>query len=462
MKVSKNIFKAYDIRGIYGKELTISSAKLIAKSLCQIYKNGNDKIVIGRDGRLSSHDLSVALTNQFLECGKNVIDIGQVPTPILYFAVENLKLNSGIMITGSHNPKEYNGLKIIMDGHTLAGEEIKNIHSFILKDNACNLNDKKTTLENINFEDKYINSLCKDIKIRKNIKIIIDGGNGVAGKLAIKAFKNLGLDVIDLFCDIDGNFPNHSPNPSELKNLQDLIKLIKEKKYDLGIAFDGDGDRCVLVDNMGNVLWPDKQMMLYSKDVLSNNKGANIIYDIKSSKNLKGYIENFGGKPIICRTGHSYIKKKMKEVNAILAGEMSGHIFFHDRWYGFDDGIYAAARMIEIISQGHLTSAELFDELPQSFSTPEINIKVNKDGFQHDFMEEFSRNAEFPDAAEIIKIDGLRAEYDGGWGLLRPSNTSPYLVMRFEADTKECLNKIRRNFINEILKIDSSLEIPNE
>ena len=263
-------------------------------------------------------------------------------------------------------------------------------------------------------------------------------------------------------CKLDWSFPKYNPNPEDLKMLHEIAKCVKDNKADVGFGFDGDGDRCVLVDNMGNVLWPDKQMMLYSKDVLSNNKGANIIYDIKSSKNLKGYIENFGGKPIICRTGHSYIKKKMKEVNAILAGEMSGHIFFHDRWYGFDDGIYAAARMIEIISQGDLTSAELFDELPQSFSTPEINIKVNKDGFQHDFMEEFSRNAEFPCEVVIIKIDGLRAEYENGWGLLRASNTTPCLVMRFEADTKECLNKIRRNFINEILKIDSSLEIPNE
>ena len=461
MEVSKNIFKAYDIRGIYKKELTTSSVKQIAKSLCSIYKSGNNKIVIGRDGRLSSHELSKALINQFLECGKDVVDIGQVPTPVLYYAVENLKLNSGIMITGSHNPKEYNGLKIIMDGHTLAGDEIKNIYTSILEKKLSKLNYAKTNLQNINFEFQYINSLLNDIKIKKKIKIVIDGGNGVAGKLAVKVFENLGLDIIDLYCDVDGNFPNHSPNPSELKNLNDLVKLVKEKNYDLGIAFDGDGDRCVLIDNLGNVLWPDKQMMLYSKNVLANNKGANIVYDIKSSKNLKGYIKNYGGNPIICRTGHSYIKKKMKEVNAILGGEMSGHIFFHDRWYGFDDGIYAAARMIEILAQEDTTSFELFDELPKSFSTPEINIKVNKDGFQHDFMKKFSSVAKFPDSVEIIKIDGLRVEYGNGWGLLRASNTSPYLVMRFEADTKQCLNEIRKKFIDEILKIDSTLEIPN-
>ena len=461
MEVSKNIFKAYDIRGIYEKELTISSVKLIAKSLSEIYKKGNDKIVIGRDGRLSSNAISEALVNQLLECGKNIVDIGQVPTPVLYFAIENLKLNSGIMITGSHNPKEYNGLKIVMDGHALAGEEIKNIYSFISRGELNNFNNKKTKLENINLEDKYLNFLFKDIEIKKKIKVIIDAGNGVAGQTAIKAFKKFGLDIIDLYCNIDGSFPNHSPNPSESKNLQDLIKLIKEKKYDLGIAFDGDGDRCVLVDNMGNILWPDKLMMLYSKNVLSNNKGANIVYDIKSSKNLKGYIEKFGGNPVISRTGHSYIKKKMREVNAVLGGEMSGHIFFHDRWYGFDDGIYAAARMIEIVSQEDLTSSELFEKLPHSFITPEINIKVNKDGFQHDFMKKFSRNAKFPSAVEIIKIDGLRAEYENGWGLLRASNTTPCLVMRFEADTKEHLNKIRINFMNEILKIDPTLEMPN-
>lgn len=460
MKTPKSIFKAYDIRGIYEKELTDLSAELIAKALSNIYKENNDKIIVARDGRLSSLSLSKSLIKGFLESGKDVIDIGEVPTPLMYFAVKLFKIKSGVMVTGSHNPKNYNGLKIIMDGNALAGNEIKNIYKIISENKKEVKRTKFSNLENININKEYIAAVIKDISIKKKLKIVVDAGNGVAGPIAIKLFKKIGLEVIDLYCDIDGNFPNHHPNPSDPKNLVDLITSVKENNCDLGIAFDGDGDRCLIIDNIGEVLWPDRQMMVFSKSILSKNKNRKIVFDVKSSKDLPIFINKYGGIPVMCRTGHSYIKKKMVAINAILGGEMSGHIFFKDRWYGFDDGIYAGARMLEIISKEKKASSEIFKELPYSYSTPEINIIVDKDGFQHEFMKKFVKNARFAEA-KISKIDGLRADFKNGWGLLRASNTTPCLVMRFEADTKKELLEIQSNFEVEIIKIDSTLEIPN-
>jgi len=462
MNLPKNIFKAYDIRGIYNQELTNESVKSIAMALCDIYKENNDQIVIGRDGRLSSKTLSSTLIQSFLDNGKRVIDIGQVPTPILYFAVNYFGLNSGIIITGSHNPKNYNGLKIIMDGHALAGEEIQEIYNRIKLNNFIKNNTKKNiNLENIKIDSFYVEELLKDIKINKKLKVALDAGNGAAGPVALEAYKKAGLDIIDLYCDVDGNFPNHHPNPSNPKNLEDLISCVKENKCDIGIAFDGDGDRCLVIDNLGEVLWPDKQMMIYAKDILSINKSEKIVYDVKSSKDLANIIKEYGGIPVMCRTGHSYIKMKMKEINAILGGEMSGHIFFKDRWFGFDDGIYAGIRMLEIISNSNKTSSEIFNELPKSYSTPELNITVNKDGFQHEFMKKFASEANFKDA-KISKIDGVRADFANGWGILRASNTTPCLVMRFEAKSEKMLKNIKDAFINEIFKIDPALEIPDE
>lgn len=461
MKVLKTIFKAYDIRGIYKKELTLESIDLIARSLSDLYQKDNDIIVVGRDGRLSSEAISNTLIRGLLESGKKVIDIGQVPTPLLYFAVNYFKVNSGIIVTGSHNPKNYNGLKIIMDNHALAGEEIQNIYNKILSKNLKKINkNSEVGEEKINIEKNYLEAILKDIKINKKLKVAIDAGNGAAGPISLKIYKKLGLEVIDLYCDIDGNFPNHHPNPSEPKNLINLISSVKENKCDIGVAFDGDGDRCLIIDNLGNILWPDRQMMLYSKNILSKNANEKIVFDVKSSKDLPIYIKEYGGIPVMSRTGHSYIKMKMKEINAILGGEMSGHIFFKDRWFGFDDGIYASLRMLEIISNENKKSSEIFDELPSSYSTPEINIKVDKDGNQHEFMKKFCSKVNF-DGAEISKIDGLRADFKNGWGLVRASNTTPCLVMRFEANTEEELKEIQDKFISEILNIDSTLEIPN-
>ena len=461
MKVLKTIFKAYDIRGIYKEELTLESIDLIARSLSDLYQKDNDIIVVGRDGRLSSEAISNTLIRGLLESGKKVIDIGQVPTPLLYFAVNYFKVNSGIIVTGSHNPKNYNGLKIIMDNHALAGEEIQNIYNKILSKNLKKINkNSEVGEEKINIEKNYLEAILKDIKINKKLKVAIDAGNGAAGPISLKIYKKLGLEVIDLYCDIDGNFPNHHPNPSEPKNLINLISSVKENKCDIGVAFDGDGDRCLIIDNLGNILWPDRQMMLYSKNILSKNANEKIVFDVKSSKDLPIYIKEYGGIAVMSRTGHSYIKMKMKEINAILGGEMSGHIFFKDRWFGFDDGIYASLRMLEIISNENKKSSEIFDELPSSYSTPEINIKVDKDGNQHEFMKKFCSKVNF-DGAEISKIDGLRADFKNGWGLVRASNTTPCLVMRFEANTEEELKEIQDKFTSEILNIDSTLEIPN-
>ena len=461
MKLASNIFKAYDIRGIYGKELTLDTIGLIAKSISNLYPNDNDTIVIGRDGRNSSSEISIALIDSFLKNGKNVIDIGEVPTPVLYFAVNHLSLNSGIIITGSHNPKEYNGLKMIMDGHTLSGGEIARIYDDIIDGAFSNLNLMKTSYKNLNISDEYIKQVNRNISIKKKLKIAVDAGNGVAGPIAVEIYRKLGLELIELYCNVDGDFPNHHPNPSDPKNLIDLINEVKKSKCDLGIAFDGDGDRCLILDNKGNIVWPDRQMMIFSKDILSQNQNAKVIYDVKSSSFLANVIKNSGGEPIMCRTGHSYIKKMMRETNAILAGEMSGHVFFNDKWYGFDDGIYCGARMIEIVSNQSIESSKIFADLPNSFSTPEINIPVDKDGIQHDFMEKFKSSAIFEDA-EISTIDGLRVDYDDGWGLLRASNTTSCLVMRFEAESKERLLEIKNSFISQIRKIDSRLEIPNE
>ena len=459
MNISKDIFKAYDVRGIYDSQLTLDSVHLIAEALCKIYNKNNKKIIVGRDGRLSSLALSKSLINGFLKSGKDVIDIGVVPTPIMYFAVNFFKLTSGIIVTGSHNPKNYNGLKIIMDGHSLAGEEIQNIYKHIVS-NKFLKSKNLGTLENLKINDKYIERICGDIKIKKKLKIAFAAGNGVAGPQALNVYKNLGCDVINLYCDIDGNFPNHPPNPNDPKNLNDLIEIVISNKCDLGIAFDGDGDRCIIIDNLGNILWPDRQMMLYSSDVLSRNKNSKIVFDVKSTKLLPDYIKKNNGIPVMCRTGHSFIKKKMKEIDAILGGEMSGHIFFKERWYGFDDGIYTGARMLEIISNQNLSSSELFSSLPSLCSTHELNIFVNKDGAQHDFMKKFVNNAKFSNAT-MSKIDGLRVDYENGWGLIRASNTMPCLVMRFEAKTETELYRIQEKFREEISKIDSTLEIPN-
>lgn len=455
MEISPNIFRAYDIRGIVGETLNPDIVKHIGHVLGLMYPDV-EKICVGRDGRLSSQNLAAALIEGLKDSGKHIYDVGQVPTPVLYFSTHYLKTRSGIMVTGSHNPSEYNGLKILMNGNTLSGSLIKDIYEEICK---RDLIFHSGVLKEIKVGSQYISEITADIKLKRPMRIAIDCGNGVAGPLAAILFKDLGCEVVELYCNVDGNFPNHPPNPNDIENLTDLINCVVENNLDIGFAFDGDGDRCIVVDNDGEVLWPDRQMMLYSVDILSRNPKAKIVFDVKSSRNLEQVIKENGGEPFMHKTGHSFIKSKMKEVGAILGGEMSGHIFFNERWYGFDDGLYTASRMLELVSKQEHASSIFFKQIPSCPCTPEINIPLEKEEQQYSFMKDFSENAQFPDAT-ITDIDGIRADYPYGWGLLRASNTTPSLVARFEADSESQLLNIKKEFKQQILKIDSEIDVP--
>jgi phosphomannomutase/phosphoglucomutase len=368
----------------------------------------------------------------------------------VYFATYTKGASSGVMITGSHNPAEYNGLKIMVAGETLSAERIQ---ALLTRINESNFSSGSGTSTSINIDQNYIDTIKSDIKIEKELKIVIDCGNGVAGNIAPQLFEALGVKITKLFCMVDGRFPNHHPDPSKPENLQDLIQEVKDTGSDLGLAFDGDGDRLGLVDNKGQIIWADQQMMLYSKDVLSRNKGAKIIFDVKCTSLLPKVISENGGEPIMSRTGHSFIKQKLKETKAELAGEMSGHIFFKERWYGFDDALYTAARLLEIVSKSNKSCSEIFDEFPVNLSTPEININFEKHGQQFEAMAKLSTNINFP-GATINTIDGVRVDYENCWGLVRASNTTPCLVLRFEAFDNELLNEIKAKFI-QWLEINS-------
>lgn len=456
MDINQSIFRAYDIRGVVSTDLRPDVVELIGKALGTLYPQCQ-RVVVGRDGRLTSKQLADHLISGLRSTGVNVIDIGEVPTPVLYFAAHALKTGSGLMVTGSHNPPEYNGIKMVMDEKTLFGEMIQAIYDCIKRDAFSS--DNEGSLEQVNILDDYIDAICERVKLKRPLSVAIDCGNGVAGPSARTLFTQLGCELTELFCEVDGTFPNHHPNPSEPENLDDLITAVKQKNLDLGLAFDGDGDRVGIVDENGDVLWADRQMMLYARDVLSRNPGAEIIFDVKSSRNLSKYIEQHGGKPTMWKTGHSFIKNKMKETGALLAGEMSGHIFFKERWFGFDDGLYAAARMLEILSADPRPVSEIFNELPNDISTPEITVKLKKDGEQHVFIEKFVQQSNFADA-ELSTIDGVRADYKYGWGLVRASNTTPSLVIRFEAEDENKLNQIKQDFKKQILAVDSSINLP--
>ena len=455
MNIDPHIFRAYDIRGVVETALTPAVAKLVGQALGSLYPNSR-KVVVGRDGRISSKQLSESLSQGLQASGCEVIDIGQVPTPVLYYATHELKTGAGVMVTGSHNPPEYNGLKMVMDEKTLHGEDIQAIYQCIVNKQ---LNTGSGSIKQIEMLDSYITRICDDIKLERPLRIGVDCGNGVAGPAALELFNQLGCEIFDLYCDVDGNFPNHHPNPSDPKNLQDLITCVHKNTLDLGLAFDGDGDRVGVIDDTGEVLWADRQMMLYARDVLSRKPGAKIIFDVKSSRNLSTVISESGGEPVMWKTGHSFIKNKMAETGAELAGEMSGHIFFKERWYGFDDALYSAARLLEIIAKQNLSSSKLFTTLPNSLSTPEINVHFKEDGAQHSFMQNFAKSVELPNA-KITTIDGIRADYDNGWGLVRASNTTPSLVIRFEADNESTIEKIKNDFRQQMAKVDKNIELP--
>ena len=443
MDITSSIFKAYDIRGIVEKELTPEVVKLIGMAIgSESIAQGERGIVVGRDGRLTGPMLSESLISGLIESGCHVVDIGMVPTPLVYFATYTKGASSGVMVTGSHNPPEYNGFKIMIAGETLSADKIQNLYSRILNQQFSSGSGSSTS---INIDQDYMDTIKSDIVLERELNIVVDCGNGIAGNIAPKLFESLGAKVTKLFCLVDGRFPNHHPDPSNPENLEDLIKEVIDTGADLGLAFDGDGDRLGLVDNNGNVIWADRQMILYSRDVLSRKPGAKIIFDVKCSSLLPEDISKHGGEPIMSRTGHSFIKNKLKETDAELGGEMSGHIFFKDRWYGFDDALYTAARLLEIISKTDKTCAEIFAELPDSVSTPEINIHFDKQGQQYDAMEALSNSVDFPDS-EINTLDGVRVDYENCWGLVRASNTTPCLVLRFEGRDKEALHSIKSQF----------------
>jgi len=457
MNITPDIFRAYDIRGIVETALTPENVYLIGKafgSKCQ--QQGVKEVVLGRDGRLSGPALLDALTKGLTETGCYVINIGMIPTPVAYYATYELNTGTCIMITGSHNPPEYNGLKMMLAGETLYGETITDLRDIILKEQfAVGKGSSKT----VDLEDQYLKRITSDINIKRPMKIAIDCGNGVAGELAPKLFKQLGCEVTELFCDIDGNFPNHHPDPSKPENLKDIIKCIADNNLDLGLAFDGDGDRVGVIDNKGTVIWADRQMILYSRDVISRNPDALIIYDIKCSRLLPQEIKKAGGQSEMWKTGHSFIKARIKETGALLGGEMSGHIFFKERWYGFDDALYAGARMLEILSQEDKPASDIFDALPDSINTPELTITFENEGENFAFIGAFQNKASF-DGAKLTTIDGLRADYDNGWGLCRASNTTPSIVIRFEADDKAALKSIQDHFKNQMLAVNADLNLP--
>ena len=447
MKISPLIFKAYDIRGIVEDELAPSVVKAIGRAIgSESVAKGERGVVVGRDGCLSGMMLMDSLKAGLIESGCHVIDVGMVPTPLVYFSTYTKGVTSGVMITGSHNPPEYNGFKIMIAGETLSSNRIQDLYNRIInQDYASGAGSSMS----VNIDNDYINTITSGIKLNKKLSIVVDCGNGVAGNIAPKLFEALGAKVTKLFCVVDGRFPNHHPDPSKLGNLQDLIKEVLETGADMGLAFDGDGDRLGLIDNKGNVIWADRQMILYARDVLSRNAGAKIVFDVKCSSLLPKDITEHGGVPIMSRTGHSFIKAKLKETGAALGGEMSGHIFFKERWYGFDDALYTGARLLEILSKTDKTCAEVFADLPDSINTPEINIHFDKQGQQYKAMDKLANTADFPDA-QITTIDGVRVDYADekhwGWGLVRSSNTTPCLVLRFEASSQQMLNEIQDKF----------------
>jgi phosphomannomutase / phosphoglucomutase len=440
------IFKAYDIRGIVDKTLTVDMTYQIGQSIgTEAINHNQTAIIVGRDGRLSGPKLAKALSDGIRSTGLDVVDIGVAPTPVVYFASYSLGIPSCVAITGSHNPPDYNGFKMVINGMTLSAERIQTIRQRI-QDSSFVVAPSETTGTYSSREiiPEYLDTIVADVKPARQIKLVIDCGNGVAGAVAPQLFERLGCDVTTLYGEVDGNFPNHHPDPSQIENLQDLIKAVKDQGAELGFAFDGDGDRLGVVTAEGNVIWPDRQMILFARDVLERNPAAEIIYDVKCSRTLPREIEAAGGKATMWRTGHSFIKGKLKETGAQLAGEMSGHIFFKERWYGFDDGSYAGARLIELLSKMDQSPTDVFNALPDSVNTPELRIEM-QEGEHYVFMNEMIENASFDDA-KVSTMDGIRVDFDDGFGLIRPSNTTPILVLRFEADDTAALERIQSRF----------------
>jgi len=454
--IPASIFRAYDIRGIVDKTLDTDIAYRIGQAVgSQATVQGEKGIVVGADGRLSSPELSAALIQGIRDSGQDVINLGTVPTPLVYFATHCIEASSGVMITGSHNPADYNGFKIVIGGVTLADAGIQALYQRIMSNDFTS---GSGDLDNVDIIDHYVEHISNDIALAKPLKVVLDCGNGVAAAVAPQLIEQLGCTVIPLYCEIDGTFPNHHPDPGKPENLQDVIKAVAEHNADIGLAFDGDGDRLGVVTNQGNIIYPDRLMMLFAKDIASRNPGADIIYDVKCSRRLAGLISNYGGRPIMWKTGHSLIKAKMQETGALLAGEMSGHIFFKERWFGFDDGIYSAARLLEIIGSETCDTQTLFDSFPDDTSTPEINIEVTDEN-KFTLVSQLQEQGQFP-GADVATIDGVRADFENGWGLVRASNTTPMLVLRFAGEDEGALADIQELFKTQLLAIKPDLAIP--
>ena len=457
MRLDPTLFRAYDIRGIAGKSLTDTSVFDIGLALGSTAREQHiNEMAIARDGRLSGPTLSQALAKGIQASGCNVIDIGMVPTPLLYYATAQLPGRSGVMLTGSHNPAEYNGLKMVVNGKTLAEADIQSLYQRIVTNNVLKGTGQYTTRA---VAENYLREIITQIRLKKTPHVVIDAGNGVTGEIAPILFRALGCKVTTLFCDIDGTFPHHHPDPSHPDNLQAMTRTVRELQADVGLAFDGDGDRLGVVTNAGTIIWPDRLLMLFARAVLQETPQAKIIYDVKCTHHLEPFIREALGQPLMWKTGHSLIKAKMKEWQAHLAGEMSGHFFFKDRWYGFDDALYAGARLLEILSTEEMDSETLFASIPNSINTPELKAAVAEEE-KFDLMQALIKAADFTDAHEIMTIDGLRVNFADGWGLVRPSNTTPYLIMRFEAINEKVLESIQQLFRKWMLSVKPDWVLP--
>jgi phosphomannomutase/phosphoglucomutase len=453
--IDESIFREYDIRGTVPSQINEQSIKLISHAIAQKCNDENiDELALGRDGRLSGEKILNLLSKELQSIGIDVVNIGIVTSPLLYFAAKKLPSKSGIMITGSHNPKNYNGFKIVINDVPISGLEILSL-----------LSDKPTNEKNIgkevykkNLEDEYIQEvLSQSSESPKKIKVVLDCGNGSAGEIAPKLIRSLGYEVIELFCEIDGNFPNHHPDPGKVENLQDLVQAVQENSADVGIAFDGDGDRLGVVTEKGEIIFPDQLMMIFTKDVLKNFPGKEIVFDVKCTNLLSNIIKESGGIPVMSPTGHFHIKNTLKETNAPLAGEMSGHIFFNDKWHGFDDGHYSAFRLLEIMHDLNIPLSSILGQLPKAFSTPELNINIEEEK-KFEIVKNFVDKAQFEGGSKVT-IDGLRVDFDDGWGLIRASNTTPKLVLRFEAKTSSRLKEIKNIFLDQLKLIDETIQI---
>lgn len=454
--ICRGVFRAYDIRGIVGQQLDEDAFYSLGRAIsCRLHALNRTHIFLARDGRLTSEQLANALRQGLLDSGIHVFNLGAVPTPVMYYATHTHNIDCGLMVTGSHNPADYNGIKMVLAGTTLANQDIERLYDL---NQTLAAIQGEGVLETFDILPDYQSRILRDVSLDRPLKIVVDCGNGIAGPIVPELLEKLGCEVIPLYCEVDGRFPNHHPDPTVEANLQDLKSAVLKHQADLGLAFDGDADRLGIITNQGTLIWPDRLMMLYVQDVLKRNPGATVVYDVKCSAHLAEVIEQSGGRACMCPTGHSIVKAVMKREKAALAGEMSGHLFFKDRWYGFDDGIYSACRLLELLSQSDKTVSEQFSNIPNSINTPEFKIPISDDE-KFTFMQRLSAQADFQNG-HLITIDGLRVQFEDGWGLIRASNTTPCLVARFEAADQSSLHRIQALFKQQLQSLDKALLIP--